>query len=103
MRSRRWCSIQSGLPESAHGSPELVKHASLVEVDGMSRNTQDICSLKRHLLRSVVTDLNRRLNAGLAFRSYPHFWCRVFAIFDRKKTLYGAFAWAQQSRSGCIP
>ena len=39
MRSRRWRSIQSGLPESAHGSPELVKHASLVEVDGMSRNT----------------------------------------------------------------
>ncbi len=38
MRSPRWRSIQSGLPESAHGSPELVKHASLVEVDGMSRN-----------------------------------------------------------------
>ena len=38
MRSRLWRSIQSGLPESAHGSPELVKHASLVEVDGMSRN-----------------------------------------------------------------
>jgi hypothetical protein len=37
--SRRWRSIQSGLPESAHESPELVKHASLVEVDGMSRNT----------------------------------------------------------------
>ena len=40
MRSRRWRSIQSGLPESAHGSPELVKHASLVEVDGMSRNSK---------------------------------------------------------------
>jgi hypothetical protein len=40
MRSRRWRSIQWGLPESAHGSPELVKHASLVEVDGMSRNRQ---------------------------------------------------------------
>jgi hypothetical protein len=39
MRSRRWRGIQSGLPESAHGSPELVKHASLVQVDGMSRNT----------------------------------------------------------------
>ncbi len=39
MRSRRWRSIQSGLPESAHGSPELVKHASLVEVEGMGRNT----------------------------------------------------------------
>ena len=38
MRSRRWRSIQSGLPESAHGSPELVKHASPVEVDDMSRN-----------------------------------------------------------------
>jgi hypothetical protein len=38
MCSRRWRSIQLGLPES-HGSPELVKHASLVEVDGMSRNT----------------------------------------------------------------
>ncbi len=41
MRSRRWRSIQSGLLESAHGSPELVKHALLVEVDGMSRNTAD--------------------------------------------------------------
>ena len=39
MRSHRWRSIQSGLPESAHGSPELVKHALLVEVDGMSRNS----------------------------------------------------------------
>ncbi len=39
MRNRRWHSIQSGLPESAHGSPELVKHASLVEVDSMSCNT----------------------------------------------------------------
>ncbi len=39
MRSRLWRSIQSGLPESAHDSPELVKHASLVEVDGMSRNS----------------------------------------------------------------
>ncbi len=37
--SRRWCNIQSGLPESAHGSPKLVKHALLVKVDGMSRNT----------------------------------------------------------------
>ncbi len=26
-------------PESAHGSPELVEHASLIEVDGMSSNT----------------------------------------------------------------
>ena len=39
MRSHRWRSIQSGLPESAHGSPELVKHALLVEADGMSCNT----------------------------------------------------------------
>ena len=38
MRSHRWRSVQSGLPESAHGSPELLKHALLVEVDGMSRN-----------------------------------------------------------------
>ncbi len=38
MRSRRWRSIQSGLPESAYGSPKLVKHALFVEVDGMSRN-----------------------------------------------------------------
>ena len=29
------------VPESAHGNPELVKHASLVEVDGMSRNRSD--------------------------------------------------------------
>jgi hypothetical protein len=39
MRSRRWRSIQSGLPESAHGSPELVKDPLFVEVDGMSRST----------------------------------------------------------------
>ena len=45
MRSRRWRSIQSGLPESAHGSPELVKHALLIEVDGMSRNTRGPCRL----------------------------------------------------------
>ena len=38
MHSHRWRSIQSGLPESAHGSPELVKHAQLIEVDGMSCN-----------------------------------------------------------------
>ena len=38
MRSHRWRSVQSGLPESAHGCPELVKHALLVEADGMSRN-----------------------------------------------------------------
>ena len=38
MRSRRWRGIQSGLPESAHGSPELVKHALLVEANGMCRN-----------------------------------------------------------------
>ncbi len=31
-------SIQSGLPESAHCSPEQVNHALLVEVDGMSHN-----------------------------------------------------------------
>ncbi len=42
MRSRRWRSIQSGLPKSAHDSPELVKHASLVEVDGMSSNNQQV-------------------------------------------------------------
>ena len=36
-----------GLPESAHGSPELVKHALFVtvEVDGMSRNRQVGCKL----------------------------------------------------------
>ena len=38
MRSHRWRSVQSGLPESAHGCPKLVKHALLVEADGMSRN-----------------------------------------------------------------
>ena len=38
MRSHLWRSVQSGLPESAHGSPELVKHTLLVEVDGMSSN-----------------------------------------------------------------
>ncbi len=42
MRSRRWRSIQSGLPESANGSPKLVKHASLVEVDGMSRDMSQL-------------------------------------------------------------
>jgi hypothetical protein len=42
MRSHRWRSIQSCLPESADGSPELVKYALLVEVDGMRRNTMDI-------------------------------------------------------------
>ncbi len=41
MRSRRWRSIQSGLPVSAHGSPELVEHALLVDVDGMSRNIRE--------------------------------------------------------------
>ena len=40
MRSHRWRSVQSGLPESAHGCPELVKHALLVEADGMSRNRE---------------------------------------------------------------
>jgi hypothetical protein len=39
MRSHRWRSVQSGLPESAHGCPELVKHALLVEANGMCRNT----------------------------------------------------------------
>ena len=40
MRSHRWRSVQSGLPESAraHGCPELVKHALLVEANGMCRN-----------------------------------------------------------------
>ena len=38
MRSHRWRSIQLGLPESAHGCPELVKHALLVEANGMCRN-----------------------------------------------------------------
>ena len=38
MRSHRWRSVQSGLPESAHGCPELVKHAFLVEANGMCRN-----------------------------------------------------------------
>ena len=38
MRSRRLRRVQLGLPESTHGSPELVKHALLVEVDGMSCN-----------------------------------------------------------------
>ena len=38
MRSRQWRSIQSGLPESAQGSPKLVKHTLLAEVDGMSSN-----------------------------------------------------------------
>ena len=41
MRSHRWRSVQSGLPESALGCPELVKHTLLVEVDGMSRNNTD--------------------------------------------------------------
>ena len=35
MRSHRWRGVQSGLPESAHGFPELVKHALLVEANGM--------------------------------------------------------------------
>ena len=39
MRSRRWRSIQSGLPASAHGSPKLVQLAFLAEVDGMRSNT----------------------------------------------------------------
>ncbi len=38
MRSRQWHSIQSGLPESAHGSHGLVKHAPHLKVVGMSRN-----------------------------------------------------------------
>jgi hypothetical protein len=38
MRYRRWRSIQSGLPELAHGSPEQVKHALLIEVDGVNCN-----------------------------------------------------------------
>ena len=41
MRSHRWRSVQSGLPESAHGCPELVKHALLVEANGMCRNMAD--------------------------------------------------------------
>jgi hypothetical protein len=45
MCSRRWRRIQSGLPESAHGSPELIKYALLEEVDGMSRNIPVIRSL----------------------------------------------------------
>ena len=32
-----------------------------------------------------------RLQLWLAVWSYPHFWCCVFAIFDRKRTPYGAF------------
>ncbi len=39
MLCSQWRIIQSGFPESAHGSPELVKHALLVEVDGISRNS----------------------------------------------------------------
>ena len=38
-KSQQRVQLYSGLPESAHGNSELVKHASLVEVDGMSRNT----------------------------------------------------------------
>ena len=41
MRSHRWRSVQSGLPESAHGCPELVKHALFVEANGMCRNRCD--------------------------------------------------------------
>ena len=67
MRSRRWRSIQSGLPESAHDSPELVKHASLVEVDGMSRNivncakTSDSLSEKNELPIPVIPSVRKRV------------------------------------------
>ena len=44
MHSHLWRSIQSGLPESAHGSPELVKHALLVEANGVCRNTGPRCA-----------------------------------------------------------
>ncbi len=59
MRSRRWRSIQSGLPESAHGSPELVKHASLVEVDGMSHNSLDWDGpvSSRYLARALASNV----------------------------------------------
>jgi hypothetical protein len=55
MGSRRWRSIQSGIPESAHGSPELVKHALLVEVDGMSCNTPNGPSQSRIPVMSLVS------------------------------------------------
>ena len=61
MRSRRWHSIQSGLPESAHGSPEQVKHALLVEVDGMSRNTSDL--LGRLVNWNFLAILAREMNS----------------------------------------
>ena len=43
MCSHRWRSVQSGLSESAHVSPELVEHALLVEADGMSCVSQTHC------------------------------------------------------------
>ena len=65
MRSHRWRSGQSGLPESAHGCPELVKHALLVEANGMCRNTtfgsgptrqsDDLDSEPDYLLRPTCT------------------------------------------------
>jgi hypothetical protein len=90
MRSRRWRSFQSGLPESAHGSPELVKHASLVEVGGMSRNTEHCCSesglthtrIQRghpYQLDRVTTAVSNRYY--LAAQTHTGFHCFLTVIF----------------------
>ena len=61
MRSHRWRSVQSGLPESAHGCPELVKHALLVEANGMCRNRHNsVGCLSSHDSRvSSLSKLNQ--------------------------------------------
>ncbi len=68
MRSRRRRSIQSGLPESAHGSPELVKHALLVEVDGMSRKSKWSGSESRASDRRVGPLPSGRVVVSSAYR-----------------------------------
>jgi hypothetical protein len=66
MHSRRWRSIQSGLPESAHGSPELVKHALLrvVKVDGTSRNTPQPPEVARRARLGAGAEDHRPCAAG---------------------------------------
>ena len=62
MRSSRWRSVQSG----HDGSPELVKHTLLVEVDGISRNNiyTTAAATKQTLSRVYLTAVSSHFARG---------------------------------------
>ena len=67
MRSHRWRSVQSGLPESAHGSPELVKHALLVEECQVMTGCDSVIATCVHFAklfqeRRGLREMNRQIN-----------------------------------------